>query len=800
MARYEKPRGIRFPSSLEVRESAAMRESLLEPAVPSRFAKTLVYIHGIGNKPVASVLKKQWDEALFGVDLGQRSRMAYWVNRDYYPVPRSADVPEGERPPLDDPDSLAIQLHAENRSGDPFDESIEREAKSLARTDEQLRTLQSIAHQMQSNLLTSEAEAKMESLAAASDVHVEILPTEFLRRVVTRNITRAFLRDVNDFLYDETKRGRMEQSLRERLRAGGPYVVIAHSQGSLIAYSVLRELSKSDCDVRLLVTIGSPLGIEEVQDELIKLRGPLEVPRCVSRWVNVADRLDPVAVDVTLAEEYEPRSGVEIEDHYRLFLNPDSPRHPHSGTGYLKTPEVRKPVQEVVEPSFAAPVATFTVSRDVADAIEDQQPQQRINVLVELRQVEGVQGLDAQRRRVVEALESLPKFDAKAAELERLQRYVAVRLTRSEIEALADRIASLNLGRIWRDAEKTALVVDSCNTIHVRPAWESFGSFGEKIRWAVLDTGIAADHPHFHPVGRSTVEAQYDCTKWSPDGSVDSVPPGGFDDNGHGTHVAGIIAGKWEHRGEGESKVYQGMAPLASLVDYKVLNDAGRGRDSWIIKALQDIAAKNESAAELVIHGINLSLGGNFDPTVYACGHSPLCNELRRLWRQGVVVCIAAGNRGLMEIQTRAGFQQANLDLTIGDPANLEEAIAVGSVHNTNPFTYGVSYFSSRGPTADGRIKPDVIAPGEKILSANSRFKSPDSTDVDDLYVRLSGTSMAAPHISGMLAAFLSLRREYIGYPDQVKQILLDSCAPLGRDAYSEGRGLPSLMKMLSNA
>jgi subtilisin family serine protease len=185
---------------------------------------------------------------------------------------------------------------------------------------------------------------------------------------------------------------------------------------------------------------------------------------------------------------------------------------------------------------------------------------------------------------------------------------------------------------------------------------------------------------------------------------------------------------------------------------------------------------------------------------VYACGHSPLCKELRRLWRQGVMVCIAAGNRGLMEIQTRAGFQQANLDLTIGDPANLEEAIAVGSVHNTNPFTYGVSYFSSRGPTADGRIKPDVIAPGEKILSANSRFSSPDSMNVTDLYVKLSGTSMAAPHISGMIAAFLSLRREYIGYPDQVKQILLESCTPLGRDAYSEGRGLPSLMKMLSNA
>jgi subtilisin family serine protease len=147
------------------------------------------------------------------------------------------------------------------------------------------------------------------------------------------------------------------------------------------------------------------------------------------------------------------------------------------------------------------------------------------------------------------------------------------------------------------------------------------------------------------------------------------------------------------------------------------------------------------------------------------------------------------------------GEIQANLDLTIGDPANLEEAVAVGSVHRTNPHTYGISYFSSRGPTADGRRKPDVVAPGEKILSARHDWTAPLGTSeptIEDYFVQMSGTSMATPHVSGILAAFLSLRREFIGYPDRVKEFLLGSCIDLRRDPYMQGAGLPNLIKMLA--
>ena len=117
-------------------------------------------------------------------------------------------------------------------------------------------------------------------------------------------------------------------------------------------------------------------------------------------------------------------------------------------------------------------------------------------------------------------------------------------------------------------------------------------------------------------------------------------------------------------------------------------------------------------------------------------------------------------------------------------------------MHKSNPHTYGVSHFSSRGPTADGRRKPDLVAPGERIISARhdwERQMTGASASAlrarDDLYLEMSGTSMATPHVSGILASFLSLRREFVSYPDRVKRILLDGCVDLGRDPYMQGAG-----------
>jgi subtilisin family serine protease len=252
--------------------------------------------------------------------------------------------------------------------------------------------------------------------------------------------------------------------------------------------------------------------------------------------------------------------------------------------------------------------------------------------------------------------------------------------------------------------------------------------------------------------------------------------------------VSGIIAGT-----SPLDAAQRGVAPRAKLVVYKVLDDKGSGEDAWIIKALDHIAEQNEShSGGLAIHGLNLSLGGAFDATVYGCGFSPICVELRRLWRSGLLVVVACGNEGQLAVDTPDGEYEMYATMSIGDPANLEDCIAVGSVNADQPHLYGVSSFSSRGPTADGRPKPDVIAPGERIRSCNSRYR-----DNGDLYYEESGTSMAAPHISGLLAAFLSVRREFRGRPDEVKKILLSTCTDLGRDRYHQGNGVPNLMQML---
>jgi len=129
----------------------------------------------------------------------------------------------------------------------------------------------------------------------------------------------------------------------------------------------------------------------------------------------------------------------------------------------------------------------------------------------------------------------------------------------------------------------------------------------------------------------------------------------------------------------------------------------------------------------------------------------------------------------------------------------------VGSVHKERPHTYGTSFFSSRGPTADGRMKPDCVAPGERILSVRNDVKidparqAAKPATIEQLYTEMSGTSMAAPHVSGLLAAFLSKRREFIGRPDDVKAILLSNCTDLGRQRNMQGAGMPNLVKMLVN-
>ncbi len=140
------------------------------------------------------------------------------------------------------------------------------------------------------------------------------------------------------------------------------------------------------------------------------------------------------------------------------------------------------------------------------------------------------------------------------------------------------------------------------------------------------------------------------------------------------------------------------------------------------------------------------------------------------------------------------------MEVTINDPGNADLAITVGSTHREMPHVYGISYFSSKGPTGDGRMKPDLVAPGEKILSAATGKVIKEKADGQECeYVEDSGTSMAAPHVSGVIAAFLSIRREFIGYPEKVKEIFCQNATDLKRDRYFQGAGLIDLMRAIQS-
>jgi pimeloyl-ACP methyl ester carboxylesterase len=625
-------------------------------------------------------------------------------------------------------------------------------------------------------------------------VHGYILPLPpALRRWITRKLTRAFMRDVHDYLFVPERRAVMRQSLLERLQpGGGPFVVIGHSQGSMIAFDVLSELDPGKYQVPLFVTIGSPLGIAEVQDQLKELLGKrkLTVPRCVWRWFNVCDSSDPVAADETLADDYN--GGSVLED--LRAINLDSPAHPHSGTGYLRIEAVRRAVRDAVRVDLFQPVAPFVIARNLVRRLENAPRETRHPVLMELVDGSGpAKPLEDVSNKLVAEIRRISKRSEDELRIQRMRRFLAADLTRQETEYLASQFGmrGLMVRRIWRNEAKRALLDTSIAAIHAGAAHAGYQAFGRGIAWAVLDSGINNAHPHF--ARYKNIVSEVDCTKRTV--TEGSAP----DQNGHGTHVAGIIAGVHEFASPGSGPhVFSGVAPQAALHIYRVLDADGNGEDAWIIKALDHIASANDKAGSLVIHGVNLSLGGPFDQSTYGCGHTPLCEELRRLWRQGVVVVLAAGNEGFAVLRTLDGDIDANMDLSIGDPANLEEAIAVGSVHKQNPHTYGVSYFSSRGPTADGRQKPDVVAPGERILSCRHRYPAKPTT-VDDLYIAMSGTSMAAPHVSGALAAFLSVRREFIGETDRVKAHMIANCTDLGRERPHQGAGLPNLVKMLVN-
>ena len=336
-------------------------------------AQTIVYVHGIGNKPVESTLKCQWDHSLFGFDAGARTRLAYWVNREYYPAPTEATCGSGDTTEVEEgPTGRALSVAAHLAQT-----SLEDEAAALTSNRKQRDVLVRLARRIDQQGI----EAKPEG-PRATGVQGFILPLPpALRLWITRKLTRAFLRDVHDYLFVPERRQVMRQSVLERLEpGGGPFVVIGHSQGSMIAFDVLSALDPSEYEVPLFVTVGSPLGIAEVQDQMKILlgRSKLTVPRCVRRWLNVNDPGDPVAADSKLRDDYG--GSAVIEDISATNL--DSPAHPHSGSGYLRLDVVRRAVRDAVRVDLFQPVAPFVIARNLVRRLENAPRETRHPILI----------------------------------------------------------------------------------------------------------------------------------------------------------------------------------------------------------------------------------------------------------------------------------------------------------------------------------------------------------------------------------------------------------------------------------
>lgn len=387
--------------------------------------------------------------------------------------------------------------------------------------------------------------------------------------------------------------------------------------------------------------------------------------------------------------------------------------------------------------------------------------------------------------------------------------------------------------RIWPDLVVRAHLDRSLTTIQADAAARTYGCGGKDVVWAVIDSGIEASHPHFAANGTVSAAA---VKNLHHDFSIDPDPTNGgplTDNYGHGTHIAGIIAGrapsdpalmriagtergvglpKWVGRSLETGTSLNGVAPQANLVSLKVLDDSGNTLESVLLDAIDYVRNVNDGGRELQIHGVNLSLGCAWQPGDYAAGQSPLCRELDLLVGTGVVAVVSAGNIGA---GTAAGGVGADVlgptsDVfgqlsTITDPGNAATAITVGSTHRYRPHTFGVTFNSSKGPTLDGRLKPDLVAPGERITSAAANHQAvgvgPLDAGTDGLarYIEMDGTSMAAAHVSGAAAAFLSARPEFVGQPELVKKRFIDTATDLGRHQFYQGAGLINLMRALTS-
>lgn len=254
-----------------------------------------------------------------------------------------------------------------------------------------------------------------------------------------------------------------------------------------------------------------------------------------------------------------------------------------------------------------------------------------------------------------------------------------------------------------------------------------------------------------------------------------------FDRYGRGTHVAGILGGGASMpSGSAYKRTFMGIAPNVKFVNLKVLDRNGAGTDSMVIAAIQRAIALKSTYN---IRIINLSLGR---PVMESYKQDPLCQAVEQAWKAGIIVVVAAGNEGRNNTKGTKGYG------TITSPGNDPYVITVGAMKDMKTMSRGddqMTTYSSKGPTLFDQIaKPDLVAPGNKIMAALpaglqltntypgnkvllSYYVNNGNNQGSDYYFEMSGTSMASPMVAG--AAALLLQKNPALKPDQVKATLM---------------------------
>jgi subtilisin family serine protease len=322
----------------------------------------------------------------------------------------------------------------------------------------------------------------------------------------------------------------------------------------------------------------------------------------------------------------------------------------------------------------------------------------------------------------------------------------ATKAAKSEIEKLPF------VKKVYENREVRLFLSESVPLINASKLWlfldkDGRNITGKNIKIAIVDTGVDYTHPDLGKCFGSgcKVIGGWDFVNNDPDP---------MDDNGHGTHCAGIAAA---------NGTLKGVAPDANILAYKVLSAAGSGRESWVIAGV-------ERAVEDGANVISMSLGISYY-YFENCYDIPLSQVVDNAVDAGVVVVVAAGNEG-------PDYQ------TISAPGCAKKVITVGATNKSD----SIADFSSRGPHVskyDVIPKPDVVAPGVRINSTVP-------TGVCDLctpsgYISISGTSMATPHVSGLAALLLQAFPSW--KPEEIKSSIMLGAIDLGYDSATQGSG-----------